>query len=157
MAKIEVSGADEVAAFFLSLPPKMSDALRSAANTGASVIKEEVIARAPRDKGILADNIYQKHIPEQSGDAIQTYHVSWRKKGKGDIPYYGAWVEYGHWFVPPKPKGITWKKHRTATKSVFVPAHPFLRPGYEAKKDAALEAMQAKLAENVMQVIGDAK
>ena len=155
MSAMWSEGEDALAALFEGLAEEVSsDVLRSAANAGATVIKAEVIARAPRDKGILADNIYQKHIPEASTETSQTYHVSWRKKSRdGESPYYGAWVEYGHWYVPPKPDGITWKRHRVATKALYVPAHPFLRPAYEAKKSEALAAMQAKLKDNVKAIL----
>ncbi|KAF1043059.1 MAG: hypothetical protein GAK35_02379 [Herbaspirillum frisingense] len=155
MSAMWSEGEDELAALFDSLAEDVSgDVLRSAANAGAGVIKAEVIMRAPRVRGVLADNIYQKHIPELSTVTSQTYHVSWRKKSRaGESPYYGAWVEYGHWYVPPKPDGITWKRHRVATKAIYVPAHPFLRPAYEAKKGAALAAMQSKLKENVAAIL----
>lgn len=154
MARMEVDGFEAVIRMLEGLPDQVgSDALRSAANAGASIIKAEVIARAPRQKGILKDNIYQKHIEELSSQTSQTYHVSWRKQGKDDVPFYGAWVEYGHWYVPRKPEGITWKKHRADAKPVFVPAHPFLRPGYEAKKDAALTAMRDRLKERVSEAL----
>lgn len=154
MATMQTDGFDEVIRMLEGLPDKVgSDALRSAANAGASIIKAEVIARAPRKKGILADNIYQKHIEEISSETSQTYHVSWRKKGKGEVPFYGVWVEYGHWYVPPKPDGITWKRHRADAKPVFVAAHPFLRPGYEAKKDAALSAMRDRLKERISEAL----
>jgi len=154
MATMQTDGFDEVIRMLEGLPDKVgSDALRSAANAGASIIKAEVIARAPRKKGILADNIYQKHIEEISSETSQTYHVSWRKKGKSEVPFYGVWVEYGHWYVPPKPDGITWKRHRADAKPVFVAAHPFLRPGYEAKKDAALSAMRDRLKERISEAL----
>lgn len=158
MATMQVDGFEDVIRMLEDLPEKVgSDALRSAANAGASIIKAEVIARAPRKRGILADNIYQKHIDEISSAISQTYHVSWRKTGKGDVPFYGVWVEYGHWYVPPKPDGITWKRHRAEAKPIYVAAHPFLRPGYEAKKDAALTAMREKLKERVAEALKGGK
>lgn len=158
MAKMEVDGFDDVIRLLESLPEKVgSDALRSAANAGASIIKAEIIARAPRKRGVLAGNIYQKHIEEVSSVTSQTYHVSWRKRGKDDVPFYGVWVEYGHWYIPRKPEGITWKKHRADSKPIFVAAHPFLRPGYEAKKGAALKAMQERLSERVSEALRGSK
>ena len=154
MAKIAVDGFDEVIRLLEGLPEKVgSDVLRSAANAGASIMKAEIIARAPRLRGILKDNIYQKHMDEISSLTSQTYHVSWRKIGKGDVPFYGAMVEYGYWHVPPKPDGISWKRHRAQVRPIQVPAHPFLRPGYEAKKGAALKAMQERLSERVSEAL----
>lgn len=154
MAKMEVDGFDEVIRLLEGLPEKVgSDALRSAANAGASIIKAEVIVRAPLKKGILKGNIYQKHMDEISSVTSQTYHVSWRKVGEGDVPFYGAMVEYGHWYVPPKPDGVKLKLHREQNRSIKVPAHPFLRPAYEAKKGAALKAMQDRLSERVSEAL----
>ena len=138
----------------LSLTDKLTDPLRSAANAGATVMKNEVIARAPVRKGILADSIYQKHIDELSSDDRHVYYISWRKGRKtGQGAYYGAWVEYGHWYVPSKVEGITWKAHRANAKAIFVAAHPFIRPAYESKKGEVLRVMQDKLAEHAGRVI----
>lgn len=154
MAKVDLIGLDDLIANFQKLPELFADDLRSAANTGASVIRDEVVIRVPRATGLLAEEIYQKHIPEASNKVRQTYIVSWRKGGKGQKgAYYGFWVEYGHWYVPPKAKGITWKAHRNATKTIFVAANPFLRPAFEAKARAAVDAMRQKLAENVQRTI----
>ncbi|MFJ9451506.1 HK97-gp10 family putative phage morphogenesis protein [Herbaspirillum sp. NPDC101397] len=154
MAKSSVTGQDEAIAKLLSLADKLTDPIRSAANTGATVMKEEVIARAPRDKGILQENIYQKHVDELSSDDRHVYYISWRKGRKtSDGAYYGVWVEYGHWYVPPKVKGTTWKAHRANAKAIFVAAHPFIRPAYEAKKEEVLRVMQEKLAENTSKAI----
>jgi HK97 gp10 family phage protein len=156
MADAQWQGLDEFTENLKSLQHVMGDALRSAANTGATIIKNEVAARAPEDKGILKAAIYQKHIPEQSGDDRQVYHVSWRKGRKSETDaYYGYWVEYGHWYVPSKPAGVSQKAHRAANRAVFVPAHPFLRPGFEAGKVPALEAMRSKMSENVRKAIAE--
>ena len=85
------------------------------------------------------------------------YVVSWRKGGqdRNKDAFYGFWVEYGHWFVPHKAKGITWKAHRAATQKIFVAANPFLRPGFEAKRYDAVDRMRAKLGENVNKRIAE--
>lgn len=157
MANISLQGFDDLEQVFLVMGEKIgSDALRSAANTGATVIKDEVVIRAPEDSGILKSAIYQKHIPEQSGDDRQVYFISWRKGKKSPTDaFYGDWVERGHWYVPPKPDGITYKAHRAANRAIFVSAKPFLRPGFEAKKYAAIEAMRNKLGENVRKAIDE--
>nr|DAH83227.1 MAG TPA: tail component [Caudoviricetes sp.] len=157
MADISLQGFDDLEQTLLSLNAKVgSDALRSAANAGATIIKDEVVIRAPEKSGILKEAIYQKHIPEQSTDRRQVYFVSWRKGKKSTTDaFYGDWVERGHWYVPPRPKGVTYKAHRAANRAIFVPAHPFLRPSFEAKKDVAIDAMRSKLAENVQKAIAE--
>lgn len=156
MAKLEINGEEDILALFDSLVDEVADGvLRAAAAAGAAVIEAEVITRAPRDKGVLANNIYRRYIPEEATETSQTFHVSWRKRSRerGQDPFYGVWVEYGHWYVPPKPKGTTWKRHRATHKAVFVPAHPFLRPAFAAKGQAALEEMKATLIDGVQRVL----
>jgi HK97 gp10 family phage protein len=156
MADFQWNGLEQIQQNLLRLPAVFADSLRSAANTGATVIKNEVIARAPEDKGILKSAIYQKHIEELSGTDRQVYYVSWRKGKSSDLDaFYGKWVEYGHWYVPKKPKGVRTKEHRAANRNVFVAAHPFLRPAFDTQKDAALTAMRSKLAENVRRAIAE--
>jgi HK97 gp10 family phage protein len=156
MANIQWNGLDQVQQNLLQLPGMFADSLRSAANTGATVIKNEVVARAPEDKGILKSAIYQKHIEELSGLDRQVYFVSWRKGKSSELDaFYGKWVEYGHWYVPKKPKGVRAKEHRAANRNVFVSAHPFLRPAFDTQKEAALSAMRSKLAENVRKAIAE--
>jgi hypothetical protein len=156
MAKALWTGLDDIENALLTLPKLMSDDLRSAANTGATIVKNEVVRRAPEDKGILKSAIYQKHIPELSSPDRQVYYVSWRKgKNSATDAYYGVWVEYGHWYVPEKGSGVRWKPHREQNRTVFVPAHPYLRPGFEASKNPAIVAMRETLAINVQKTIAE--
>ncbi|MFJ2989956.1 HK97 gp10 family phage protein [Collimonas sp. NPDC087041] len=155
MAKFEWQGFDSVEANLKKVPQIVGNALRSAANAGATVLKDEVIARAPEFKGVLKSAIYQKHIDELSSSDRQVYIVSWRK-GKSDVDaFYAAWVEYGHWYVPPKLAGVSTKAHRAANRKIWVEKHPFLRPAFSAKRDAALSAMRVKLAANVRAAIAE--
>jgi hypothetical protein len=155
MAKVGWQGFDDIEANLLKVPEIVGRALRSAANNGATVLKTEVIARAPALRGILKSAIYQKHIEELSGSDKQVYIVSWRK-GKSDVDaFYGAWVEYGHWYVPPTLAGISIRSHRAANRKVWVEKHPFLRPAFGAKKEEALRVMKDKLAANVRAAIAE--
>ena len=121
-----------------------------------TLIKEEVIARAPEHLGILKSAIYQKHVAELSNLEKQVYYVSWRKGRQSELDaYYGVWVEYGHWYVPKRPKNKSKKEHRAAHRNKFIPEHPFLRPAFEAKKSAAISAMREKLTENIRAAIAE--
>ena len=134
-------------------------AIRPAAQAGAQVLYDEVVARVPVsrnghwfygttardapkgqkkqhaywfDAGSLRKAIYQKHVPEKSADGIHVYHISWRKTGPDAVPY-GYMVEYG----------ILGR----------APARPFLRPAYEAKKQAALDAAEKVLGQKLDEVL----
>ena len=135
-----------------------SKAIRPAAQAGAQVLYDEVRARVPVSReghlfygsaaksapkgqkkqhaywfnsGSLRKAIYQKHVPEKAVDGTHVYHISWRKTGPDAVPY-GFMVEYG-----------------TARS----PARPFLRPAYEAKKQAALDAAEEVLGQKLNEVL----
>lgn len=119
----------------------VKDQVRPAAQAGAQVLYEEVLRRVPvastarKTKsgrliapGALKASIYQVYSRDNSPAGTATYHISWnyRKAPHGHL------VEYG---------------------TSRAPAHPFLRPSFDAKAQAALEAARAKFAEGAQQVI----
>lgn len=101
--------------------------LRQAAVAGARVIHAEVQLRAP--VGVAYERKGTEHVPgtlkrsiliayDQEASVaghIAVYLVTWSKDA-----FYGRFVEFG---------------------TSEAAANPFLRPGYEAKKQAASEAM----------------
>lgn len=142
----------DVDAGLARISANLTKALRPAAQAGAQVFYEAVLAKvpvsgkahlfygraaaaAPRgekkehaylfEPGALRRAIYQKHIPERSGENQQVYVISWRKKGPNAVPY-AHWVEFG---------------------TSKMPAHPFLRPAYDTARQDALKAANARLAE----------
>lgn len=112
--------------------------LRQAAVAGARVVHEEVKVRAPVASkayerkgtkiypGFLRDHIIIAYDKEVSTPGrIASYIVTWTKEA-----FYGRFVEHG---------------------TSKMAAKPFLRPGYEAKRQAAAdkvgEVIQAKVKE----------
>jgi HK97 gp10 family phage protein len=104
MMSYRMSGFAEIEGWLQALPEKVGEsALRSAANAGATVIKDEVVLRAPQSSGRLKRAVYQKHIDERSGETNQTYFVGVRQgtktaAGKKDLAndaFYWRFVEYG--------------------------------------------------------------
>lgn len=115
--------------------------VRPAAQAGAQVLYDEVLLRVPVatktitrksgkviPPGALKASIYQAFSEDNSGKTRATYHVSWnyRKAPHGHL------VEFG---------------------TSRAPAHPFLRPAFDAKINAALQAAKAKYEEGMRQVI----
>lgn len=132
-------------------------ALRAITFAGAEVFREEAKRNALSHKktGILYNNIIVKRIEEESdGSKRQVYLVTVRagRYGGGDA-YYWRWVEGGHKFVPRKNQGTSWKAHRAAATLEYgtasAPAYPFMRPAYESRKGAAMDAMTEKLREQL--------
>jgi len=124
-------------------------AVRPAAQAGAQVFYDEVRVRVPVSQsvrtvkgktyqpGALKGAIYQVYSADNSTPDRATYHVSWNAR---KAPH-GHLVEYGHWtksigkYGPLQPH--------------FVPAYPFVRPAYDAKKDEALQAAKAEMLARV--------
>jgi HK97 gp10 family phage protein len=71
--------------------------------------------------GQLRDSIYRVHSDDDSNDGLQVYEVSWNHY---KAPH-GYWMEFGN------------ARH---------PAHPFIRPAYEAAKQRAVQAGISRMA-----------
>jgi len=147
---ISIQGFEDFKRQLAQLPGRVGrNVLRGAVNAGASVIRKEAVLRAPQytgsvqaghpPPGTLKKSIYQKQIAELSNAVQQTFYVGVRqgkrqqavKRGKSALnldAFYGRFVEFG---------------------TSNMPAKPFLRPAFEAKKDAAIEAMRAYMAERI--------
>ncbi|MBR8084564.1 HK97-gp10 family putative phage morphogenesis protein [Burkholderia vietnamiensis] len=115
--------------------------LRQATVAGARVIFEEVKLRAPvgdatweskggkqkRYPGFLRDNILLAFDKERSAEGLRaTYLVTWSKDA-----FYGRFLEYG------------------TSKMV---ARPFLRPAYDAMRDAAAKRFSEVIDEKVREL-----
>jgi HK97 gp10 family phage protein len=147
---ISIQGFEDFKRQLALLPGRVGrNVLRGAVNAGATVIRKEVALRAPEYTGPVAEGhpppgtlkraVYQKQIAELSSAVQQTFFVGVRagkrqqtlKRGGKTVnldAYYGRFVEFG-----------------TSKMS----ARPFLRPAFEAKKEAAIEAMRAYMAERI--------
>ena len=119
--------------------------VRPAAQAGAQVLYEEVKLRAPVGKaphksksgriiqpGALKASIYQVFSQDNSSATRSTYHISWNAR---KAPH-GHLVEFG---------------------TRRAPAHPFLRPAYEAEKERALQAAKARYLSGAQQAIQGAR
>ena len=115
--------------------------LRQAAVAGARVIHAEVKLRAPVDKGIyegkqskrpfgfLRENIIIAYDKELSvPGSLASYLVTWSKDA-----FYGRFLEFG---------------------TSKMAAQPFLRPGFEAKRKAAADAVGDVIQEKAKEFSG---
>lgn len=146
-AKMSASLADQLAALSAGME---QHALRSAAYAGAQVLSSEVETRvAPMSKsGLLRSAIYHVHVARLSGPTRQVYEVG---VNKGKAPHWHQ-IEYGHWRINVVVRGkngelITLKQR--LPQPAWLPAHPYLRPAWNAKAREAIEAMQRRLAQRI--------
>lgn len=68
--------------------------------------------------------------------SIVRFSISPRVRGKHD-GYYGLWVELGHPVI------------RKGKKIGFVPAHPFLKPAFEAKGEETIKYFKQYVAKRL--------
>jgi HK97 gp10 family phage protein len=147
---IAIQGFEDFKRQLAALPGRIGrNVLRGGVNAAATVIRKEVVLRAPEYTGPVAEGhppagtlkkaIYQKQIAELSSAVNQTFYVGVRqgkrqqavKRGKSVVnldAFYGRFVELG-----------------TSKMS----ARPFLRPAFEASREAAIEAMRAYMADRI--------
>ncbi len=149
-----VTGLRELQDALKELPERIAkNALSSSVYAAAKVIKDEAKQRAPKftgpvsqghpPPGTLGRSIIMKHISEKSDKYQQTYYVLVRhgkkyqaqgKKGTlSQDAFYWRFVEFG---------------------TVNMAAKPFMRPAFESKKQAAIEALKQKLATRIEEEAG---
>jgi hypothetical protein len=111
--------------------------------------------------GTLRRSIITKFIKEQSTYYRRVYFVTvrhgkkYQKQGKkGNLSqdaYYWKWVEFGHYYVA-RASGKTARAPRrrdAVAAGKFVPAQPFMRPAFQAKRQTAVDAITEKLRANI--------
>lgn len=135
---LELKGFKELADALRELPERVAkNALRSAVGAGAAEIRKEAKLHAPVDTGKLRTAVYQKQIREVSGQYQQVFYVGVRagaKRKKGGVKDYSQSAFY-------------WRFLEFGTAKMA--ARPFLRPAFERRKEAAVNAIGAKLDERI--------
>lgn len=146
---IHLTGFKELAAALRELPARVArNGLRAAVNAGATVIKNQAIANAPKDTGALKANLYQKQIREKSGAMVQTFYVGVRK-GVAKYANTAANRRAGKAGKAYKNDGTTYYWRFVEFGTSKMSKRPFLRPAFEMKKEDAVRAIGAKLDERI--------
>ncbi len=146
---VRIEGLAELDRALRELPDRLArNGLRASVYAGASVIRAEARARAPKAAASLGPNhpppgplkrsVIMKHIRELSGAGRQTFFVlvrhgkKYRKQGKKQNLSQDAWY---------------WRFLEFGTRKMI--ARPFLRPALEAKRAEAVQAIKARLTERI--------
>jgi HK97 gp10 family phage protein len=177
---VQAQGLAALLAEMRSLPEKVQRrALTGAVATGARVIKDEVVRRAPiyvefnldtgryapkashvPPPGTLKRAIYSARAVNRCTATTEVFRVGVRsgkrtatgKTNKHDA-YYARWVEYGHFTrTPTSIPGTRAQRREIARKKGlvrWVPPRPFFRPAFLAKKEEALKAVERVLMERL--------
>jgi HK97 gp10 family phage protein len=143
---VEIQGLKELNKALRELPERIArNVLRASVSAGAAEIRKEVKAKAPvytgpvsaghPPPGTLKRAVYQKQARQLSSLIRQVFIVGVRtggrkkdKKGRSLDAYYWRFVEFG---------------------TEKMAARPFMRPAFEAKKNAAIEAIRSYMAERI--------
>ena len=131
------------------------------------------VAKGHPPPGTLKRSIIVKKIPELSTYYRKVWFVTvrrgkeYRGQGKGgrlsQDAYYWSWVEFGHYQVARfagkytdhqlrgrgRLTGLVVRRNEARRSGTFVPAQPFMRPAYAAKKLYAAEAITDKLKREI--------
>lgn len=135
-AKFDVSGW--TAALDRLIGPARESLARSMAVAGGQVLRDEAKARAPVKSGALRDAIYLAFQDALSTPREIHYGVSWNAT---EAPH-GHLEEFGHWQTRAAyEKDGKWYSGALLANPKWVPAHPFLRPAYDAALGRAKAAM----------------
>jgi hypothetical protein len=174
-----ITGMDALFQALQELPQKLEQKyLRKAVASAGVVIRNEARNRAP----VYTGPAEQGHPPPGTLQRAISYgrnnrdcakgkevgHVFVRQakngsKGQKGVKaygkfdaYYALWVEYGHWTRSPN-RASGRKAARAGHTLKFVPASPYMRPAWEAKGQAALDALKESLAQSVEDAANEAR
>lgn len=147
MIDLKITGLAELKKTLAALPQSLqTTAVKGMVAAGASVIRQEAALRAPVSTGKLQDGhpppgtlkaaIFQMRLTADCSPTREVWMVNVRKGKRFQAhqksgqtvnlnAYYATWVEYG---------------------TVKMSARPYMRPAFEAKKHAAVDAMGTYLA-----------
>lgn len=161
---IETTGIAEMKAKMQALRQQVRGPLaQRAVRAGGRVIQAAMIERTPiniekntgsnsLDPGAVKSDI-KVRFPAKENDHETTALIGPGKK----TGHVARWVEYGHRMVhggqsKVGPDGKV--RGRGIVHDEDVPAHPFLRPAYEASVAEAREAEAAELAKGLKETVG---
>ncbi len=139
---VRIEGLDQVIAELQRRGADVVAGVEQICHAGASVVREEIEGRAP---GSLAESMVQETTSKEGARRV-TVSVGVQKKQN----YIARFQEFGvKGHVIPKAKRRrrrvrVLKFNGRYVRKVTHPGHrarPFLRPGYEASKDGAQDAM----------------
>lgn len=164
----EMPGLDKFLAELRELPAAIqTKVIRGAVATGASVLRKEIIRRAPDVDGTLRNAVYQVRNPQQCTPTFEVFKVGVRRgkaqrhkgkttsaagptQGTNRDAFYASWVEYGHFArVPHEMTKSAKAAGRMLGVAKWVPAHPFFRPAIAAAADDAMAAMRTYFETNL--------
>lgn len=142
---MNLTGFKELAKALRELGPRVAkNTLRRSVAAGATIIKTEARARAPKDTGEMAKDIMVKRERDTRGEMAATYSVFVRSGKKSRLAGKGRNVQKDSYY---------WKFVEFGTSKMA--AKPFLRPSFESKKEEAVKVIGEKLDEGIQKAAAE--
>jgi HK97 gp10 family phage protein len=117
--------ADQLRALPAELVSRSGGPLRAALQKSAKLIIDDAKGRAPKDTGVLQKGIRVKRVPNPPAGVTERVAI--------------------------KPRAFYWHMVEFGTEKM--PAQPFMRPAFEAKKVAVVEAFRDELGKAIQRAI----
>lgn len=139
MQRSRIEGLDDLARALREMPKDVREnALRAGMRAGSVTIQREAARRAPVDTGRMQRNVYVKRIRELVTSVSEGWFVGVRMgpKRKKDKTTGQMTKDYSN-------DAFYWRFVEFGTRHVM--ARPFMRPAFEAMKEAAVAAIAKRL------------
>jgi len=148
---ITVEGIAETVAMLDDLPKTLVLAgFTGALNAAADVLSAELDLQTPirlgfSDGDLTVEGGALKAALMREVTLDSNYRGGLVEIGFGKLGYIANFVEYGHVMLSHSGKQLSGPR----TPGGFVPAHPFMRPAFEAGKERAIDAFVASIQQTV--------
>lgn len=141
MADVEIRGLSELHAALQSLPANIErNVLRGGLRAGGQVIAAEARAQVPLATGALRDSVRVSMRVSSKSGTVRAQVKAGNKKA-----WYAHLVEFGtarHWIKPKSRKSLFLAGlFKEAVDHPGARPKPFLRPAFDGKAQAAIQAM----------------
>ncbi len=160
---VEITGADELHRALKALGPEVEKLIvTQAIKKALTPIMDEAKAICPVDPdidageppGTLREDIHifvygKSKTSGRLGGMVECGNHPW-----GEKAFYAGFVEYGH--GGPRKKGMSHKKGSRNNENA-TPAHPFMRPAFDAKGDQAVSVFEHEIRSGINVCVENAK
>lgn len=134
-----LQGFKELADALRELGPRVArNGLRAATSAGAAIIRNDARSRAPVDTGEMKKDIQMKRERDTKGEMSAKYSVFVRSGKKSRLSGKARNIQKDSYY---------WKFQEFGTSKA--PAQPFMRPAYDANKEAAVGKIGEVLNERI--------
>jgi HK97 gp10 family phage protein len=153
MFQMKIDGLKQLDEALKQLPIELQKKeLRAAVAKSSTIVKNEILAKAPVDTGRLRDNVYRAYAKDKSDSGRSTYVVGIRfgKKKRYVNDKRNRKLNRAGKSYLTAGEAFYWTFIEFGTKKM--PARPFLRPAFEAKKMEVIDSIKQSLTKAIKRI-----